>query len=149
MANVANHTYQFSVGCLEVVEEGAAAGTGREVGIMTDISVSYDGDPQQFWGSDFRLPLAIELGNRTGEITATSTRWSVTDETLTKNYVDIVLGFGNCGGGLTGTIRAAKMTNYTVNSTQNDFVTSDVTFNIADPNHIQKGTTPPSWASSL
>jgi len=144
-----DHTYQFSVGTLEVIEEGAPAGSGREIGIATDIAVSYDGDPQQFWGGDVRLPLAIELGNRTGEVSVTSTRWNTSDELLTKNYVNIVLGFGECGGGLTGTIQGAKMTNFSVTSTQNGYVTSDATFNIADPNHLQKGTTPPSWASSL
>ena len=140
-------TYQFSVGTMTVQPEGG--GTIKEVGVMTDISVSYDGDPQSFYGGDYRLPLAIQLGNRTGEVTATSSRWMITDAPLTNNYVDITLGFGNCDGGLTGTIVSAKLTNYSVTSTQNDFVTSDITFNIADPDHIDKGSVPPSWASGI
>ena len=140
-------TYQFSVGTMTIDPEGGSG--GRLVGVMTDITVSYDGDPQSFYGGDFRLPIAIELGNRTGEITATSSRWSTTDEMLTNNYVDVDLGFGPGGGGLLGTIASCKLVNYNVTSTQNDFVTSDITFNIADPGHLDKGSIPPSWASGL
>lgn len=142
-------SYQFSVGLMEIVKEDEAAGTGLEVGVMTDISVNYDGDIQSFYGGDYRLPLALELGNRTGEISATSSRWMVADTMLTNNYVDIVLGFGPCDGGLKGTIQGAKLASYNVNSTQNDFVTSDITFNIADPNHIDKGSVNPSWDVSI
>jgi len=140
-------TYQFSVGTMSIAPEGGSPSV--EVGVMTDIAVSYDGDPQSFYAGDYRLPLAIQLGNRTGEITATSSRWMITDNMLTNNYVDVTFGFGNCDGGLTGTIVSAKLTNYNVTSTQNDFVTSDVTLNIADPAHIDKGSVPPSWASGI
>jgi len=140
-------TYNFSVGTLNLADEGGSA--SQQIGIMTDISVSYDGDPQSFYGGDYRLPLAIELGNRTGEITASSSRWDHSDDMLTNNYVDVTLGFGPCDGGLKGTIQAAKVTSYTVNSTQNDFITSDVVLNIAEPEHIDKGSVPPSWNTSI
>jgi hypothetical protein len=133
---------------MTITPEGAGS-PSAEVGVMTDISVSYDGDPQSFYGGDFRLPLAIQLGNRTGEITATSSRWAITDHILTNNYVDVTLGFGDCDGGLTGTITSAKVVSYNVNSTQNDFVTSDIVLNIADPDHLDKGSVPPSWASGI
>lgn len=136
-------TYNFSIGTLSLADEQGAA--SQEVGIMTDISVSYDGDPQSFYGGDYRLPLAIETGNRTGEITATSSRWDHTDAMITNNYVDVTLGFGKNDGGLKGTIQAAKVASYTVNSTQNDFVSSDVVLNIADPNHLDKGSVPATW----
>jgi hypothetical protein len=137
-------TYQFSVGTMTVQDEGATQ-TPIGVGVMTEISISYDGDPQSFYGGDYRYPLAIELGNRSGEVTGMSSRWTVEDSILTNNYVNVSLGFGNTGGGLTGTIGPLKITSYNVSSTQNDFVTSDITANIASPSHIQKGTTPPTW----
>ena len=141
--------YQFSIGVLTITAEGAAASAGLEVGVMTDIAVSYDGDAQMFFGGDYRLPLAIELGNRTGEITATSSRWSSSDEMLTNNYVDVILGFGPNSHGLKGTIQGAKMTSYNVTSTQDAYVASDITLNISDPSHIARGSLQPSWASGL
>lgn len=124
-------TYQFSVGTMVV---GA-----NEVGIMTEITVSYDGDPQSFYGGDYRLPMAIELGNRSGEISATSSRFSVDSGPLNNAYLDVTLGTGATGGGLSGTIQACKVTSYNITSTQNDFVTSDITLMIADPSHMSKG----------
>lgn len=114
--------YQFSVGSIKVGD--------NDLGIVTDIGVSYDGDPQSFYGGDYRLPLAIELGNRSGEITVTTARFDEKDTVLDNRYLDVVLGVGNEGGGLTGTIRNCKVTSYNVTSTQNDFVTSDMTINI-------------------
>jgi len=125
-------TYQFSVGTM-------TAG-GNEIGIMTEISVSYDGDPQSFYGGDYRLPMAIELGNRTGEISATSSRFSTDDGPLDNKYVTVTLGTGDNGGGLSGTINACKVTSYNITSTQNDFVTSDISLAIAETGHISKGT---------
>jgi hypothetical protein len=140
--------YQFSVGTMTIRKENVA-GPEVGVGVMTEINVSYDGDPQSFFGGDYRLPLAIELGNRTGEVTAMSSRWTTNDAMMTNNYVDVILGFGPNGGGLTGSIQACKVTNYSISSTQNDFVTSDITLNIADPGHISKGTVPPTWNSNV
>ena len=140
--------YQFSVGTMTVVDEGATQ-TPEGVGVMTEISISYDGDPQSFYGGDYRYPLAIELGNRSGEVTAMSSRWTVADSILTNGYVNITLGFGNTGGGLTGTVGPCKITSYNVSSSQADFVTSDITLNIASPSHIQKGTVPPTWKALI
>jgi len=130
-------TYQFSVGAMEVTNEGG--GCNVQIGIMTEITVSYDGDPQSFYAGDYRLPMAIELGNRSGEISASSSRFSTNDAPLTNDYIDVTLGLGVNGGGLSGTIPGCKITNYNVSSTQNDFVTSDITLAIGDPNHISKG----------
>jgi hypothetical protein len=137
------YDYSFSVGTMVLAKENDTPQIG--VGIMTEISVSYDGDPQSFYGGDYRLPLAVELGNRSGEITASSSRWTISDAMMTNNYVDVVLGLGPNGGGLTGTIEGCKVTNYSVASTQNGFVTSDITLSICDPGHISKGSTPPTW----
>lgn len=114
--------YQFSTGTISV--------GSNNLGIVTDISVSYDGDPQSFYGGDYRLPLAVELGNRKGEITTTTARFDTADTVLDNRYLDVTLGTGNEGGGLTGTINNCKVTNYNVKSAQADFVTSDMTLAI-------------------
>ena len=130
-------TYQFSVGTMNVTNEAATC--SAEIGIMTEITVSYDGDPQSFYAGDYRLPMAIELGNRSGEISASSSRFSTDDAPLTNDYIEVTLGLGVNGGGLSGVIPGSKITNYNVSSTQNDFVTSDITLAIGDPDHIDKG----------
>jgi len=130
-------TYQFSVGTMNTSAEGG--GCDVEIGIMTEITVSYDGDPQSFYAGDYRLPMAIELGNRSGEITASSSRFSTNDAPLTNDYITVTLGLGVNGGGLAGVIAGCKITNFNVSSTQNDFVTSDITIAIGDPDHIDKG----------
>ena len=140
--------YQFSVGTMILRLEDQAS-PEIQVGIMTDISVSYDGDPQSFYGGDYRLPLAVELGNRSGEITCTSSRWQADDGPLSGNYIDVILGLGNTSGGISGVIQGCKVTSYSVQSTQNGFVTSDLTITIANPNHIEKGSTPPTWNSNV
>jgi len=131
--------YQFSVGSIVV---GA-----NDLGVVTDLAVSYDGDPQSFYGGDYRLPLAVELGNRSGEITTTTARFSTDDDPLDNVYLTVVLGLGNEGGGLTGTIRNCKVTTYNVTSTQNDFVTSDMALAITsqEAEDSIKGGTFPAW----
>ena len=70
--------------------------------------------------------MAVELGNRSGEITTTTARFDEKDTVLDNRYLDVVLGVGNEGGGLTGTINNCKISNYNVTSSQNGFVTSDM-----------------------
>lgn len=110
--------YQFSVGTISV--------GSNNLGIVTELSVSYDGNPQSFYGGDYRLPLAVELGNRSGEISTTSARFQTEDDVLDNRYLDITLGTGKNGGGLTGTINDCKVTKYDVKSTQDGFVTSNM-----------------------
>jgi len=143
-----SYDYMFSVGIMVVRKEDKPS-PEVGVGIMSEITISYDGDPQSYYGGDYRLPLAIELGNRSGEITASSSRWEADDDMLTNNYVDVILGQGPNSGGLSGVIQGCKVTSYNVTSTQNDFVTSDITLGICDVKHISKGTTAPSWNSNV
>jgi len=121
--------YRFSVGSITV-------GTNN-LGVVTDISVSYNGDPQSFYGGDYRLPLAIELGNQSGEITCTTARFKVDGHTagpLNNIYYTITLAAGPNGGGLVASITDCKVTTYNVKSTQNGFVTSDMNMLMCDPN---------------
>ena len=135
-----NKNDQFSVGTVQV-------GT-NDLGIVTEVAVTYDGDPQSFYGGDYRLPLAVELGNRNGQIICTSARFQTADDVLDNRYLDVVLGTGKNGGGLTGTITDCKITSYNVRSTQNDFVTSDLTMAITsqDASGASKGGEWPVWA---
>lgn len=116
--------YNYSVGTLSFGTNGAAG-----FGILTDIAVSYDGNPQSFYGGDYRLPLAVELGDRSGEITCSGARFAVDDAILDNKYATVTLGHGQNGGGLSGTINNCKVTSYNVKSSQNAFITSD--FNLA------------------
>jgi len=138
---MAGFNYQFSVGTIVV--------GGNDLGIVTEISVSYDGDPQTYYGGDYRLPLAVELGNRSGEITCTTARFATSDDILDNQYVDVVLGLGSNGGGLTGTISNCKVTSYNVKSSQNDFVAGDVSMAITsqEAEESVKGGAAPAWAS--
>lgn len=135
-----NKTDQFSVGKISV--------GNNDLGVVQDINVSYDGDPQSFYGGDYRLPLAVELGNRNGEITCTTARFATEDSCLNNAYVDITLATGKNGGGLTGTINNCKVTSYNVKATQNGFVTSDMNIAITsqDADDATKGGTWPSWS---
>lgn len=135
--------YQFSVGTMQVVTPGGT----NDLSILTEISISYDGDPQSFYGGDYRLPLAVELGNRSGEISVSSARFETADTVLDNRYVDVILGTGNEGGGLTGTIQNCKIADYSPSSTQNDFVTSDLRLIITsqDAEDSVKGGVIPAW----
>jgi len=136
-------TYQFSVGTITVTTAGGI----NDLGIVTEIAVSYDGDAQSFYGGDYRLPLAVQLGNRSGEITCSTARFDESDDVLDDRYVDVTLGTGQNGGGLSGTIENCKITNYNVSSTQNDFVTSDMTLAITsqEADGATQGGSWPAW----
>lgn len=130
--------YQFSVGTMSV--------GSNDLGILTELNVSYDGNPQSFYGGDYRLPLAVELGNRTGQITASSARFDTTDACLDNAYVDVTLATGRHGGGLTGSILNCKVSNYDLRSTQDAYVTSNLTL-IMTSQEAQDATHGGSWPS--
>lgn len=131
--------YQFSCGKIAVGD--------NDLGVVTDISVNYDGDPQSFYGGDYRLPLAVELGNRNGEITCTTARFDSADTVLDNRYLDVTLSTGQNSGGLTGTINNCKVTKYNVKSTQNGYVTSDMSLAITsqEAEDATKGGAWPDW----
>lgn len=132
--------YRFSVGKVSV--------GGNDLGVLTDVSVSYDGDPQSYYGGDYRLPLAVELGNQSGEITCTGARFAVDGHNngpLNNIYYTVALTSGQNGGGLTGSITNCKVTSYSLTSTQNGFVSSDFAMSMCDPNAAP--TNSASWAA--
>lgn len=124
------------------------AGGTNDLGIVKEVNVTYDGNPQSFYGGDYRLPLAVELGNRTGEIVTQTARFDTTDAVLDNRYVDITLGTGKNGGGLTGTINFCKITKYDVKSTQDGFVIGGMTMHITSQEAagVTRGGAWPAWA---
>ena len=136
-------SYRFSVGTIKV--------GNNAMGIATDIAVSYDGDPQSFYGGDYRMPMAIELGNQSGEITCSTARFLVDGHAaktpLDNVYHTVALTAGQNGGGfLAVDITNCKVTTYNVTSTQNDFVTSDMTMIMCDTDASPTGSAT-SWSA--
>jgi len=122
--------YKFSV--------GAFALSGSEldpVGVATGITVSYDGAPVEFRGGDYRLPLAIELGDESIEITVESSKFDIDgdiDTFLSNNTFTLTLSQGANNGGMIGTIENCKIVGYEVVSEQAGFVLSTITINVLD-----------------
>lgn len=127
---MANMEYKFSV--------GAFALSGNElfpVGVATGITVSYDGAPVEFRGGDYRLPLAIELGDEGIEITIESSKFDVSADPVTflsNNTFTLTLSQGANNGGLTGTIPNCKIVSYEIVSEQAGFVLAAITINVLD-----------------
>lgn len=120
--------YKFSVGTISL--------EGLEMAKCTGISVSFDGSPVPFYGADYRYPLALELGNQSCEISVENAKFSLENfpgdsggssaDLLTNSLVDVVLGEGVNGGGLTGTIKNCKVVSLEVTSQQDDFIQATV-----------------------
>jgi len=123
------YTFKFSVGKLKIDSVEVAACQG--------ISVSYDGNPAEFYGADYRYPLAMELGNQSCEISIENAEFNLENfpgdvggsaaSLLDNELVDVVLEAGANGGGLTGTIVNCKVTAFEVTSVQDDFVKGTIT----------------------
>lgn len=121
---MAQFQYKFSVGTLSI--------GGSEVAKCMGISVSFDGNPVEFYGADYRYPLAIELGNQSCEITVENAEFALENfpgdaggsaaTFLTNTVADITLGSGANGGGITGTIKNCKVVSFELTSVQDDFV---------------------------
>lgn len=109
-------TYKFSVGTISQ--------SGTNMGVARSIEVTIDGDPQEFRGGDYRLPLALELGNVSVTIRAETAKFDTYDDyssILDGSLIDITLAAGANSGGLTGTISNCKLVSYAVRSGQEEF----------------------------
>ena len=133
------YMYGYSVGTIDI--------GGHESGIATEISVSYDGDMQAQYGGDYRAPLALELGNQSGEIRCSTVRFDVENDPLDNTYVDVTLGLGSNSGGLAGTIEGCKVGSMEVTSSQNAYIATNFTLAIgsAIASTAQKSGNWPSW----
>lgn len=127
---MAAQEYKFSVGQLSL-----SGSELQPIGVATGITVSYDGAPVEFRGGDYRLPLAIELGDESVEVTAETSKFAINDDPaifLTNNIFNLTLSAGPNGGGLVGTINNLKITSYEVTSGQADYVTASITMQKLD-----------------
>lgn len=110
-------SYKFGVGAI-------AIGTGDAIATCTGISIRIDGGPVEFRGGDNRLPMWIELGAQSTEITIESAKFDVDPAELDNEYVTLTLTTGTEGGGLAGTITNCKVVSYEVKQSQDAFVVS-------------------------
>lgn len=121
--------YKFSVGIISL--------DSTELAKCTGITVSYDGSPVEFYGADYRYPLALELGNQSCEITVENAEFNLENfpkdaggsiaTFLTNQAVDVVLAAGANGGGIAGTIANCKVVSFELVSVQDDFVKATLT----------------------
>jgi len=121
--------YKFSVGAFLLGSELTP------VGVATGITISYDGAPVEFRGGDYRLPLAIELGDESVEITIESSKFDIDTDIatfLSNNTFTLTLSKGSNNGGLTGTLNNCKLVGYEVVSEQAGFVLASITINQLD-----------------
>jgi len=112
--------YKFGVGTIQI-------GSGTAIASCTGITVRTDGGPVEFRGGDHRLPMWIELGAKSVEITVESAKFDVDPAELDNEYVTLTLSAGAEGGGLTGSITNCKLVSYEVRQAQDAFVVSTMT----------------------
>jgi hypothetical protein len=117
--------YAFSVGKI-------AIGSGTAIATCTGITVRTDGGPVEFRGGDYRLPMWIELGAKSVEITIESAKFDVDPSEMDNNYVSLTLSTGNEGGGLSATITNCKVVSYEVRQSQDAFVVSTLVLRKAE-----------------
>lgn len=121
--------YKFSVGAFSMGSELTP------VGVATGITVSYDGAPVEFRGGDYRLPLAIELGDESTEISIESSKFDIDtdiDTFLSNNTFTLTLSAGANSGGLIGTLSNCKIVSYEIVSEQAGYVLASITVNQLD-----------------
>jgi len=117
--------YKFSVGKI-------AIGSGTAIATCTGITVRTDGGPVEFRGGDYRLPMWIELGAKSVEITIESAKFDTDPSEMDNAYITLTLSTGNEGGGLAGTITNCKVISYEVRQTQDAFVVSTLVLRRAE-----------------
>ena len=66
---IVSYTFKFSTGKAKIGSDYVAPCQG--------ITVSFDGNPSELFGGDYRYPLAIELGNQSCEITIESAEFGL------------------------------------------------------------------------
>lgn len=124
--------YKFSTGTFTLPG-------GQTVGVATGITISTDGGVVEFRGGDYRLPLAIEPGDESVEITIESSKFDVNTDPSTfidNTLFNLILGVGSNSGGLSGTISNCKIVSYEVVSEQAGFVLSTITIRQLDPSSL-------------
>jgi hypothetical protein len=117
--------YKFSVGKITI-------GSGAAIASCTGITVRTDGGPVEFRGGDYRLPMWLELGAKSVEITIESAKFDLDPAELDNTYVTLTLAVGAEGGGLAGSITNCKVVSYEVKQAQDAFVVSTLVLRKAE-----------------
>ena len=107
-------TRKFSVGRIK-------RGSGDYVGVCRDITVRYDGNPQEFRGGDYRYPLDIVPGDQSCVVTAATADYDATEPTFGVAET-LELEAGANTGGIVVTLTNMVLVNAEIASTQNGFV---------------------------
>lgn len=105
---------KFSVGKIK-------RGSGDYVGVCTDITVRFDGNPQEFRGGDYRYPLDIVPGDQSLIVTAETADYSAAEPTFGVAET-LELEAGAHGGGIVVTLTNMVLVTGEVTSSQNGFV---------------------------
>jgi len=111
-------TRKFSVGRIK-------RGSGDYIGICRNITVRYDGNPQEFRGGDYRYPLDIVPGDQSLVVTAESGDYDATEPTFGVAET-LELEAGANSGGIVVTLTNMVLISAEVGSSQNGFVATNL-----------------------
>lgn len=108
---------KFSVGCIMV--------DSTQIGVARNVTVRYDGNPQEFRGGDHAYPLDITPGDQSLVVTAETADFDATEPDFNSLHT-IELKAGARGGGIVVTLTNMKLVSKEVTSSQNEFVVSNL-----------------------
>ena len=108
---------KFSVGCIKV--------DAVQIGVATNVTVRYDGAPQEFRGGDHRYPLEIVPGDQSLVVTAETADFDATEPDFTTPHTIDLLAGPN-GGGIVVTLTNMVLVSAEISSSQNAFVASSL-----------------------
>jgi len=95
------------------------------VGVCRNITVRYDGNPQEFRGGDYRYPLDIVPGDQSLVVTAESADYDATEPTFGVAET-LELEAGANSGGIVVTLTNMVLINAEISSSQNGFVATSL-----------------------
>lgn len=117
--------HKFGVGKIKI-------GAGDIIATCTGITVRTDGGPVEYRGGGYSLPMWIELGAKSVEISVESAKFDVDPAELDNTYVTVELSVGAEGRGLVGDITNCKLVDYEVRQTQDGYIVSTMTLRKAE-----------------
>ena len=109
---------KFSVGQIK-------RGSGDYIGVCRNITVRYDGNPQEFRGGDYRYPLDIKPGDQSLVVTAESADYDATEPVFGVSET-LELEAGANSGGIVVTLTNMVLVTAEIGSSQNGFVATNL-----------------------
>ena len=95
------------------------------IGVATNINVRHDGNPAEFRGGDFRLPLCITPGDQSLVVTADTADFDAVEPDFT-TVVTLELQAGANSGGIVLTLTNMVLVNAEISSSQNAFIATSL-----------------------